>query len=268
MKQHILLLGILIIIFIGSLNGCFGPVTTENFNKEYPVKDQTTITVSNINGKIDIAGWNESLVSLNAVKKSSLGQEELNKVNISVVMAKYRIDIKVKYIGIGSMQSSVDMTIKIPFTMMLNSATTTNGEIQISGIKGNSTLSSSNGAILVENVDGYVQASTSNGLIEIRGTTGIGDVHTSNGAISVEVRDFRNSMNITTSNGAITAYINPLLNATLDMTTSNGKITVHDLTLDYALTEETHIIGILGIDGRRVDIRTSNGNIDLYKLSV
>ena len=50
------------------------------------------------------------------------------------------------------------------------------------------------------------------------------------------------------------------------MMTSNGKISLNDLSLNLTLSEEKHKIGILGDGGRKLEISTSNGNINLNKL--
>jgi len=109
---------------------------------------------------------------------------------------------------------------------------------------------------------------TSNGHIEVKGTAGIKDIHTSNGAITVEVADFHDNVTIDTSNAGITVYLNPSLNATIDMRTSNSKINVEGISLNMELLEDTHVLGSLGSNGHRLDIRTSNANIQLINLII
>ena len=268
MKQYLLILGLSGCLLITLLSGCFGTTSTETFNQEYSVNDQTVVTVSNINGNVEITGWSGTTVTVNAVKSSNMGKAELDNVNISVTRVGTRLDIETIFKGLSATQASVAMTIKIPYNITLGSVSTSNGGIQISGTKGNSTVSTSNGAILVENVDGYIQASTSNARIEIRGTTGIDGLQTSNGVITAEVRDIRSDTSLDTSNAVITVYLDPFLNASLDIETSNGHVTVSDVTLNNATIAETRVIGVLGSDGHRLDIHTSNANLYVYKLQI
>ncbi|DAC71905.1 MAG TPA: hypothetical protein DSN98_07980 [Thermoplasmata archaeon] len=268
MEKKVIVGGIIALFFVAGLSGCVGPRVTDYFNGSYAASEQTILTVTNINGQVEITGWDGGNVTVNAVKKSSFGKEELDKIKINVTLIGNHLNIETKYTGLATIQGSVDMTIKVPRTIHIESVTTSNGAIQITDTRGDIKTSSSNGAIIIDTVDGYVSAKTSNGRIEVKGTAGIKNIQTSNGAITVEVADFQDNVSIDTSNGAVAVYLNPSVNATLEMTTSNGKITVEGISLNVELLEEAHVIGSLGSGSRRLDIHTSNGNIQLIKLAI
>jgi hypothetical protein len=266
MKHPLIIAGILTVLLFSGLNGCIGPLATETTTKTYAANDSTVLTIANFNGLVDITGWNGATVVVTAVKRSSLGQTDLAKINISVTTSDNHLDIRTIYTGPSTTPPSVDMTLKVPYNVTIDAVATSNGAIHLSGTKGNATLSTSNGAILVNHVTGFVSAATSNAYVEVKGTTGITGAHTSNAAISCEVRAIRGNCSIDTSNAAITVYLNPSLNATVDMATSNAKVTVQGITLNVSLLEETHVIGTLGTDGHRIEVRTSNANMYLYNL--
>ena len=266
MKKQLLIIGIGLMLLVVGLSGCVGPQTTDYLNGEYEANENTVLKATTLNGQIEIYAWDGDNVSFNAVKKSSFGQEELDKVEINVIESENQIEIEAKYIGQRTTTPSVDMNIKVPRNVTIDSATTSNGAVQISGTKGNTSAHSSNGAIIIEDVDGYVKASTSNGNIDIQGTTGVDDLETSNGRIYAEIFDFKDDIDIRSSNGRITVYINPSLNADIEMTTSNGQISISGLSLNITISEEKHKVGKLGDGGNKLDIHTSNGNINLYKL--
>ena len=268
MKKQYVIVGILVVFLVGGLSGCVGPQATDYFNGEYEANENTVLKATTLNGQIEITAWDGDTVSFNAVKKSSFDQEELDNVEINVIESENQIEIEAKYIGQRTTTPSVDMNIKVPRNVTVDSATTSNGAVQISGTKGDVKATSSNGAIVIENVDGYVSATTSNGRIEVRGTTGIKDLTSSNLGIYAEVYDFQDNISISTSNGGITVYINPSLNADIDMTTSNGQITISDISLNLTISEEKHKTGELGDGGNTLDIHTSNGNINLRKLEI
>ncbi len=268
MGKKIIICGSIVLFFIIGFSGCFGPQTTDYFNGSYTINEQTILTVTNINGQVEITSWDGNNVTINAVKKSSFGQEELDKIDINVTSIGDYLNIQTKYSGLSSIRGSVDINIKVPHTIHIESVTTSNGAIQITDTNGDIKASSSNGAIIINTVNGYVSAETSNGRIEVKGTTGIKNIHTSNGAITVEVADFRDNIGIDTSNGPVAVYLNPTLNATIEMTTSNGQITFEGISLNVQLLEQTHVIGSLGSDGRKIDIHTSNGKIQLLKLII
>ena len=266
MEKKVIICGSIVLFFVIGFSGCFGPQTTDYFNGSYAINEQTILTVTNINGQVEISSWDGNNVTINAVKKSSFGQEELDKIDINVTSIGDYLNIQTQYAGLSSIQGSVDMNIKIPHTIHIESVTTSNGAIQITNTNGDIKASSSNGAIIINTVNGYVSAETSNGRIEVKETTGIKNIHTSNGAITVEVADFRDNIGIDTSNGPVAVYLNPALNATIEMTTSNGQITFEGISLNVQLLELTHVIGSLGSDGHKIDIHTSNGKIQLLKL--
>jgi hypothetical protein len=266
MRKEIILYGFTLFILTLGLSGCMQPRTTDYFNGEYDASENTILNVTTFNGQIEIYKWDNDKVSLNAVKKTVFGKEELDFIDIIVEEDNNQIDISAKYIGDRVTQPTIDMNIKVPSYVTVESATTSNGAIQIQDVKGDIVATTSNGAIVLENIDGYVTASTSNGRIDVTGTTGVKNLHTSNMGINVEIYDFKENISITASNGAITVYINTLLNADIEMKTSNGQISVSEVTMQLTTDEEKHIIGKLGSGGKEINISTSNGNVNLYKL--
>lgn len=268
MKKQFLIFGIVIVILAVGLTGCLGGKYTDYFNGVYQANENTVLKVTTLNGQIEIYTSDNDTISLNAIKKSTISREELDNTEIKVDESGNKIEIKTQYNGQRTTQPSVDMNIKVPSFVKVETVTTSNGAIIIEDVKGNITASSSNGAITFENVDGYVSATTSNGRIEVTGTTGIKNLQSSNGKIITEIFDIQEDITISTSNGGITVYINPSLNTNIEMQTSNGQITISDITLNLTTDEEKHKVGPLGDGGNKLFIQTSNGNIELYELEV
>ena len=268
MKKKVVIIGIMLILTSIGLCGCTGPQVTDYFNGEYEANENTILKVKTINGQIEVLTWDGDTVEFNAVKKSSISREELDLMEITVTESNDIIDIEAVYIGEESTTPSVDMNIKIPDYVTVESATTSNGAVIISDVKGDIIATSSNGAIIIDNVDGYATATTSNGRIEVTNTTGVKNLQTANMGITAEIFDFQENINIGTSNGRITLYIDPSLNADIEMQTSNGQITISGITLDLSLDDDKHKIGTMGEGGNDIDIVTSNGNIYLYNLNI
>jgi DUF4097 and DUF4098 domain-containing protein YvlB len=269
MDQRLVILISVVILLTISFCGCLNSRSTDYFNEDYYVEENTILSVSTVNGQIEIIGWDEDYISFNAVKKSNFGRDELDLVKIDVNQDEGEIDIEAYYIGDRASQPSVDMNIKIPSFVFVDMVSSSNGAIDIFNVKGDLKASTSNGGIFINGVEGYVTASTSNGRIEIEDTDGVYDLTSSNLGINAEVYYFLEDIEISTSNGAIELYINPSLNANLDIRTSNGFITVDDdLDLIISLSEDKHKTGQLGFGGNNIDIHTSNGNIRIYKLDV
>ena len=269
MDKRILILLTFIIILIIGFCGCLESRSTEYFNEEYEVDENTLLSVSTINGQIEIIGWDEDFISLNAVKKSNFGREELELVKIDVNQNEEKFDIEAYYIGDRASQPSVDLNIKVPSNIFVDKVSSSNGAIDISDVWGFIDASTSNGGIFINNVSGFVTASSSNGRIKIENTDGVFDLTTSNLGIDAEIYDIIKDIEISTSNGVIELYINPSLNANLDIKTSNGFITIDDsLDLIFSLSDDKHKQAIIGDGGNIIFIHTSNGNIRIYELDV
>jgi hypothetical protein len=246
--------------------GCLtDDIATEDFDGEYDAPAGTIVTVDNRNGGIEIEAYVGDKVILHAVKRSTAGEDELEEVDIVVTEGTGEIIIETQY-STTNPKVSVNMEIKVPKDVLVDDVHTSNGAIVLRDTVGNTTLDTSNGGITVEGVEGYVWAETSNGAIEIKDTTGIGDVSSSNGAIDVEISGLAGNVNVRTSNGAITARISQSLDADLDIETNNGDVDVHDLAIDDMSATDQHVTGKLGAGGFELEISSSNGNIDLYKL--
>ena len=48
-KKEMIIIGILLVFTFGFISGCFGPQTTDYFNGEYDVDDNTILKVTTIN---------------------------------------------------------------------------------------------------------------------------------------------------------------------------------------------------------------------------
>ena len=219
-----------------------------------------------INGNLELSAWDENNITIDGVKKSRFGQEELDKINIDINNLNDIIQIETKYTGKRLSTPSVDMNIKIPSFITVEELTTSNGAIQLSGLHGNISAISSNGAIIIDDVDGYVTAETSNGKIEVTGTNGISDLLTSNGEILAEINHISRNITILTSNGRINLYINQSIDADVDIQTSNGNININGLTFNLTSSSSKHMIGKLGNGGKLILVQTSNGNININKI--
>jgi hypothetical protein len=266
MKKNFIIFSIILIFGISIFSGCVGSQVTDYFNREYDVTESKILKVTTFNGDIEVNFWDSETVSFNAIKKSRLGQDELDKAEINVFESEDLIEFEAEYVGTRTTTPSVDVNVKVPGYVSVDSLKTSNGDITIYGIKGNISTETSNGDIDIENIEGYPSAITSNGDIEIKDTTGVKDLHSSNGRIYAEIYDFGENITISSSNGRIEIYINPQLNADIEMTTSWGEISISGISLNVTNSEDKHIVGKLGLGGNKIVIETSNGDILLIKL--
>ncbi|UCG70020.1 MAG: hypothetical protein JSV09_03120 [Thermoplasmata archaeon] len=250
-RKYLLALLVLGLLIITAFSGCIDTdMVTEDFSGEYNANENTTLSVENSNGYIKINTYNGDTVKLDGEKRVSENRkEELDKTEIEVTEENNEIIIETIYEDPQNTHVRVNMDIMVPDYVNVES------------------VQSSNGDITIRDVEGYVSAESSNGDVEVRGTTGISGVSSSNGDLIVEVFDFVKDINTSSSNGDVIVYILPTLNATIDLQTSNGDASVSGVTLDKTLDQDKHVTGTLNGGGYKINIHSSNGNVELKKLN-
>jgi hypothetical protein len=271
-REHFLVIGILVILLAALLPGCIetsetkGWVTKE-FRGEYPTNENTILIVENINGNIDITGWSGDKITLDAEEKvDKKYKSQLDDVEVNVTEDPNRVIIKAIY-NTDKRDVTVTMTIKVPHAVTVEKVKDVNGNIGITDVKGDCEVSVTNGKISINDVDGYVNAEMTNGDIDIKDTTGISEVTNTNGNIKAEIYNLRANVEVTNTNGDVTVYILSSLDANITLDTENGKVKVNDLTLEYSVNEDKLVVGSLGLGTYKVNLVTTNGNVNLNKLS-
>jgi len=232
-------------------SGCTSSdIVTEDFKGEYNTNYNTTLTVENSNGDVKITTYDGNTVKLDAEKRiSEKHRDELDKTDINVTEEDNEIIIETVYTEPAVNRVTVNMEIMVPDYVNVEA------------------VHSSNGDITIGNVKGYPTVSSSNGDVEVRGTTGISDVSSSNGDVTVEIFSLKEGVNISSSNGDIVAHILPTINVTIHMETSLGRALVSGLDLVRTLDEDDHITGTMNGGGHEVNISSSNGDVELKKLT-
>lgn len=124
-----------------------------------------------------------------------------------------------------------------------------------------------NGGVYVRDVRTEVRANTINGAVEVQSTTGPVNASTINGSLRVRVDALQDAgdMQLSTVNGSAVLEVPASLNADVEMGTMNGR-----LETDFPMTvtgriDPHHLHTTLGKGGRRVELETTNGNVELRK---
>ena len=282
MHRNKMIVGMLISLLGITVLAPVALAATETFHETYNVKPETRLTVSNKNGGITIRAWENETVDVVAEKKTNLGGK-LEDVEIAVTVGE-RMTIETVHL-VKNPRVSVSYTISVPSSMIIEQvqssngamtlqgangdviAKTSNGAIKIVEHTGNVSVETSNGGIELQQINGSVKAETSNGAIKITGVTGITGVKTSNGSIHAEIMEIaEESLELKTSNGSIKIFLASDLNADVEMNTSNGKISIQDIEIVTTEISKTSFEGRIGDGGKKLEVKTSNGTIEVYGL--
>ncbi len=268
-----------------------GRLTLDNFNGSVEITgwDQNTVDVSGTK-----YAESESLLRQMQIQVSSSG----NMVRIKTTRpdphhgnmgAKYvvRVPRRTELEDISSSNGSLRVE-DIEGNARL---ATSNGSVHLGKIRGNVEAHSSNGNVEVNDVKGNVNFRTSNGSVHADAVAGTFEAETSNGGIRAHLEDTEagRPIRLSTSNGSIDLEVNSLRQNDVVATTSNGTITVRmpanmnaslhastnsngsvrsdfDVLMHGGELSKHRIEGTIGGGGPRIDLTTSNGNINLLKM--
>jgi len=140
-------------------------LVTEEVNNSFTVGPSPTLDVETENGKIDVRVGPDSEI---IVEASIRGLDKLDysaHQDGDTVTVLARRKERTSVFSFGN-SPGADLTITVPASPRFN-LRTSNGRIDLVGVRESGTLSSSNGAIVISDVLGDIAANTSNGRIEI-----------------------------------------------------------------------------------------------------
>ncbi|MEO7145665.1 MAG: hypothetical protein ABI165_19400 [Bryobacteraceae bacterium] len=276
----------------------------QDFHFSYPLAAGGKVEVENMNGSIDISGWEKDSVEIDGTKYAR-SKDALDATKIDIVPAADSIRIRTLPPSGFHGNMGARYTIRVPRRALLDRIVSSNGSIHVDDVQGNASLRTSNGSIRTERLRGDLDARTSNGKIEAGDTGGSCYLHTSNGSItadaakgsfeagtnngSIHVRltaaDADHPVTLETSNGAIdvtmeaaravrastsnssiTLHVAPAVNAHLKARTSNSSIhSDFDIAAHGGSASKHRLEGDLGTGGPLIDLTTSNGSIRIVK---
>lgn len=246
--------------------GGIGTTTTDTFEETYAVTAGARLDVQNQNGSITIVLGDGDSVVVHAVKHTNYGKSEFDKVQIEVT--KGDPFTVVTNVVREPARVSVDYEIRVPRSMLVRTAKTTNGSIKVTGVRGTMDLHTSNGSVTAENIDGAVSTATTNGSITLRKVAAITGATTTNGNVECEVAALDGTtVDVHTTNGSLNLWVAPDLPATLEASTTNGNLDTDGITLDNATASKHSIRGDLGMPKGTLSARTTNGNLTVHRLN-
>ena len=144
---------------------------TKSFSQSYNFSATGSISVENVNGSIDIAGWDKNEIALEYVITAD-DEDDLERVEVIIDHSETDFDIEVDYkrsgfFSWGGSSGEVDFVLKVPHTAKLSSIDSVNGNITIKNMRSDVQADTVNGKITIENASGDVSADTVNGNIII-----------------------------------------------------------------------------------------------------
>jgi hypothetical protein len=231
----------------------------ENQKHTFAVGANPTIDVDGFNGSIEIIAGPDGEVDV--VSTLTIP----GRISYSATVDGNIVNVVARRTGSGitiGRSPSVKITMIVPAHSVIR-AHTSNGSIKVTGISGTGQLDTSNGNIVINNVVGQYDSSTSNGSLTFTNVSGQFTGESSNGKIKFSGSFDANSENkFKTSNGSIDIVFTGDPDVELDARTSNGTVN-SDRPILAITTSRSHLVGKYGDGFATLEIRTSNGSIDI-----
>ncbi|MFZ0388901.1 MAG: DUF4097 family beta strand repeat-containing protein [Calditrichia bacterium] len=250
-----MLLSVLILLQMG-----FAYEAADDYKKTVKLNPGSLIILENVNGSIEIEGWNKEEVSIEAHKvvKSDdreKAEEYLKAIQIEVQEenSTLRINTRKGTTNNGLFEDGNPVNINYKLKVPLRS------DLQVS---------STNGGIAVLRIEGKLELHTTNGRIKADEISGNVNANTTNGSLSVNFRNVKtdDNMEFHTTNGSIDLQIPESIQCDLQAKTSNGTITT-DFPLEIkGKYNSKQVDAKINGGGGRLDLKTTNGRISIEKI--
>lgn len=230
----------------------------------FPLDANGQFSIDDVNGRIEIQGWNSNLVVLNTVICGKTA-ESVTAVEIAVNSVHSRVAVRTRLPSrvndfssfwdwfkndIGN--ASVDYTVHVPLHARLENASTVNGTVAVGGMANDITASTVNGTARVKNAAGNLTLSTVNGTV----------------TADMDKLGQGQSVALNTVNGQIKLALPDTADANFSIGTVNGGISsdFSELAVKKQWPLGSSLNGKLGSGAASVKADTVNGTIEILKV--
>jgi DUF4097 and DUF4098 domain-containing protein YvlB len=244
-RALVLLAGVLLVSLPGFAN------SNEVYNQSFKLSSGGHFQLDNVNGSVQVEGWDRDEVEVQAVKSAPNDSHALADVKIEVQSTPGTVAVHTHYPSADSGEVAVEYHIHVPNRTLLACVTTVNGSLSVKGVNSGGDLKSVNGNVEVTDSSGRFSAKTTNG-----------DVHVE--LRKLNVGNASAPMNVETVNGSVILGLPSNASADLKVRNTNG-----DLYSDFPVSALEATAGARAFHGRighgggPISVRTVNGGIRL-----
>ena len=218
----------------------------EEFHKTVPLSANGSVSLDNVNGGVEITGWNRNEVQIDAVKSAS-DQQKLNDMKIEVNASGNSVTIETKFAKhfMNNNPGGVQYTLHVPQNARIDK------------------INLVNGSLTVQKLTGEINANLVNGKVQASDLTGTADLATVNGGIEANYASLTSvrEIKLKSVNGSVDLKLPQSPNAEVEASTVNGSIST-----DFPLQVKGPLVGknmsgTLGSGGVHIELSNVNGSI-------
>jgi hypothetical protein len=105
----------------------------QTFKQTYPLPPGGSFLLDNVNGSVQVDGWDRDEVEVSAVKTSQTDQHEVELVKIEVDSTPGKIAVHTRYPEGEGAEVAVEYHVHVPYRILLGSVETVNGSVTVRG---------------------------------------------------------------------------------------------------------------------------------------
>ncbi len=226
----------------------------EESENTYAINRDGRVEVSNINGPVEVTGWDRSEVKL-YTKKVANTKERLEDLEIEITSTSDIFRVGVNYKNTTGKWSSgdklyVEFQLMVPKTAIVNELGSVNGSVTVRGLTNMTVVSAVNGTVKATELRGKVKLSTVNG------------------SIRAEFAEVKPDMEISlgTVNGSVEARVPSNVDVTVKADSLNGSITTDfGLPVKKGKYVGRSLYGRIGSGLTKINLNSVNGSISLKR---
>ena len=227
-----------------------GFAISKDFNQSYPLQPGGTFDLQNVNGTVEVQGWDRDVVEVHAVKTAKLKESDLERVSIEVSANAGGVSVATRYPQNEGVEVAVEYTIHVPHGAKLEHLGTVNGTLRVAGVDKVEDLRTVNGNIEVYGADSTVHARTTNGNVRLE----LSHVHGIGGTLAE------------TTNGSVVLALPANSQADLEARCLNGNFLSELPMAMQGSLKPREMRGKLGQGGVPIKLHTINGGIRVVAL--
>ena len=248
MRRGVLSLAVVSSLALGGCGGVgdWGLNARATVNESRPLSKDGRFALENTNGRVEVTGWDEARVSIEATKRAA-SDRALDDLRIEIVGEGDSLSVHTRYPHLRWLGGAgrVDYVVRVPRT----------ARVKVENV---------NGRVEVEGVTAEVAASTVNGSVQVKDAAGAVDASAVNGSVDVALAsvDPQGRSHVRTTNGSVRLTLPADANADFEARTVNGGV-----GCDFDLTNESksrrRLEGRIGAGGARFELRAVNGSVNI-----
>lgn len=256
---------------------------TQEIEKTYRLQPGGEVTLQNVNGSIQVEGWDRDRVELHVTKKvrassRQRAEEAMRDFEILIESTPESLRVETRkperqggiagWLTNSNTEYQASYELRVPRHVIIE-ADTVNGRVTLSELNGDVDADTTNGAIHLTRVAGRTHASTTNGSIQVEEARGSVSASTTNGRIRVALLDVTPNadMSFSTTNGSVELELPADIRTHLEARTTNGGLdTDFPVEVQRKRSSKSIDAAINGGGDSRLKVRTTNGGIRIREI--